>query len=265
MISINGKELTPTVFPDQTSQVWKLEPSLLLQTFVMVEWNFSHEGEFMQLAQLKALLAHHNIQAALHMPYLPYARQDKEISNTATFGLYIFADFLNLLGFKEVTCVDAHSEVAGDLIKNFISYPPLVQIENAFKLSGANVLCFPDHGAAAKYGKIGLSPISAIVGHKKRDPITGNITEFSIAGNPAGTRILIVDDIIDGGLTFVKLAELLFQGGAESVDVYATHGIFSKGVDILYKAGIGSVFTKDGVIFIARDSQHTIKKWGDLP
>lgn len=265
MILVNGIELTPTIFPDQTCQVWKLDEKILKENLVQIEWHYSSDAEMMQIAQLKKLLDHHEVDSSLHMPYLPYARQDKSVSNSTTFGLEVFAEWINWLHFHNISCLDAHSEMPTQLIERFTSFPPTVEIEKAFKISGANILCFPDHGAAAKYGQIGLTSSAAIIGHKTRDPLTGNITDFSINGNPSGTKVLIVDDIIDGGLTFVTLAELLFRGGAESVSVYATHGIFSKGVDILYKAGIDAIFTKDGLIFPSRHHQmHTIKKWGDL-
>ena len=55
-------------------------------------------------------------------------------------------------------------------------------------------------------------------------------------------RILIVDDICDGGATFVGLAKELRAAGAKKVYLYVTHGIFSKGLPL---EGIDKVFTTD--------------------
>lgn len=37
----------------------------------------------------------------------------------------------------------------------------------------------------------------------------------------------------DGAGTFIPLAEKLKEAGASQVDLYVTHGIFAKGLDIL--------------------------------
>ena len=46
-------------------------------------------------------------------------------------------------------------------------------------------------------------------------------------------KVLIVDDICDGGRTFIELAKVLRAKGAETVDLYTTHGIYSKGTKVL--------------------------------
>ena len=41
----------------------------------------------------------------------------------------------------------------------------------------------------------------------------------------------MVDDIFDGGRTFVELAKLILPMEPERLELYVTHGIFSKGYD----------------------------------
>jgi ribose-phosphate pyrophosphokinase len=53
-------------------------------------------------------------------------------------------------------------------------------------------------------------------------------------------RCLIVDDICDGGATFVALARKLREAGAIEVSLFVTHGIFSKGKDL---EGIDNIYT----------------------
>jgi len=57
---------------------------------------------------------------------------------------------------------------------------------------------------------------------------------------------MIVDDICDGGATFILLAKELYAAGAKEVNLFVTHGIFSKGLIPLYEAGIKRIFTQDG-------------------
>ena len=56
MIKLNGHIITPTIFPDKTSQVWKLEQDWFFPTNNVITWEFENEAEFMQLAQLNDLV-----------------------------------------------------------------------------------------------------------------------------------------------------------------------------------------------------------------
>jgi ribose-phosphate pyrophosphokinase len=42
----------------------------------------------------------------------------------------------------------------------------------------------------------------------------------------------MVDDICDGGRTFIELAKELRGMGAEKVHLYVTHGFFTKGLSV---------------------------------
>ena len=50
-----------------------------------------------------------------------------------------------------------------------------------------------------------------------------------------GSDILIVDDICDGGRTFIGLAEELKKKNAGDLYLFVTHGIFSQGFSELKK------------------------------
>ena len=55
--------------------------------------------------------------------------------------------------------------------------------------------------------------------------------------------VTIVDDISDGGRSFIELAAVLRKRNVGKIYLYVTHGIFSKGLDVLFEAGIDEVFT----------------------
>ena len=57
----------------------------------------------------------------------------------------------------------------------------------------------------------------------------------------------MIDDICDGGRTFIECAKLLKAAGVGSMALYVSHGIFSKGLDPLENAGFTQVFTKEGL------------------
>ena len=63
------------------------------------------------------------------------------------------------------------------------------------------------------------------------------------ADDLAGQDVVIADDLIDGGMTFILLAKALKVKGAGKVILYGTHGIFSKGTKPLFEGGIDEVYS----------------------
>jgi phosphoribosylpyrophosphate synthetase len=79
-------------------------------------------------------------------------------------------------------------------------------------------------------------------------------------GDCKDKRVLIVDDICDGGKTFELLAKDLYNAGAEEVNLFVTHGLFSKGLIPLKLAGIKRIFTNKGQAIIMHDSGVGFRK-----
>jgi ribose-phosphate pyrophosphokinase len=242
MIKFNGVEINVTKFPDKTSQVWKLTNLVSLDNNT-VDWYFDYEGEIVLLAQLKFLLDSVDIMPTLYIHYLPYGRQDKDVSNDSTFALFPFAKFLNVLEFKVINILDPHSRKATRLIDNSKAIYKYEYLQSVIKDRNIDVLCFPDKGAFEKYSTLPVyRSLPFIVGEKVREQSTGNITRYDISGNVKDRNILIVDDICDGGATFIILARSLKALGAKEVNLFVTHGLFTKGKDILLNAGISKIF-----------------------
>lgn len=267
MISIDGVKITPTVFPDGTSQVWKLPEELLQKLYkepvctITWEWEFKSgaEAEFIQLAQLKTLLDTYCDVINLNMPYLPYGRQDKRIENTSTFGLHTFAKLLNALNFNEVHVIDAHNNLRANMINRLEDHAPRTMIEEALRATKADMLLYPDSGALKRYSALrptlycddngkpdrDFSP-PYVYAEKVREQSTGLIKGITIVGKVKDKKLLIVDDICDGGMTFKLVAEQALKVGAKEVHLFVSHGIFSRGLETLRESGIKRIFTHKG-------------------
>jgi ribose-phosphate pyrophosphokinase len=247
MILLNGKEIKPTIFPDKSSQVWKIDiPETSVYT---ITWKFESEAEFMHVAQLKTLLNKNRGIKILEMPFLPYGRQDKEVGNESTFALRTFASLVNLLCFDKVVTIDAHNpRLSEDLFAELINYTAKGNIIKALQETGADCLAFPDAGALHRY-KIS-DDFPCLFANKTRDQLTGEIISISLTSingiSPKDKTVLIVDDICDGGRTFIELAKVLKEHGVKNIHLYVSHGIFSKGKEVLREAGIQRIFTKEG-------------------
>lgn len=243
MITLNGHKIYPTIFPDKTSQCWKIDKEFFYDGENTVRWEFENEAEFMHLAQLKILLdIGYGFKTTLELPYLPYARQDKAITNESTFALYPFALLLNSLGFVKVCVFDPHNtELTARLIDRVeITMPNVKPLLKELKA----LPVYPDAGAAKRYN----APKTALRCEKVREPLTGAITGVKVIGKVQKRTYLIQDDLADGGRTFIEVAKVLYKKGAKEVHLYVSHGIFSKGLQVLRDAGIKRIFTRKGEI-----------------
>lgn len=179
----------------------------------------------------------------LVIPYLPYARQDRACAPGEAFALKVLCDILNAQHYATVTVWDVHSAVALNLLERVVNLniTDLISTDKALELFGNSILVVPDKGATGRVSRCAFKwSMPMIQAEKHRDPDTGNITHTSI--NTSGKlfprdqfyHFAIVDDICDGGRTFVELARVIRQEFlACHITLFVTHGIFSAGFDPL--------------------------------
>jgi ribose-phosphate pyrophosphokinase len=75
-----------------------------------------------------------------------------------------------------------------------------------------------------------------VTADKERDLTNGEIvrTVVDIPSHiPDSAIYLVVDDICDGGRTFVELAKAIPEEKRSHLHLLVTHGIFSQGLDVL--------------------------------
>lgn len=173
----------------------------------------------------------------LIIPYFPYARQDRVCNRGEAFSAKVMVDLINGLNCHSVTVLDPHSDVIVDALHNckVITQADLIKgTVRDFIHSHNLALVSPDKGAARKTQAVadhyGFDVISC---SKVRDTKTGHITHSEVHGDVAGKDLIILDDICDGGRTFTELAKTLKEHGAGDLYLYVTHGIFSKGLEVL--------------------------------
>ena len=230
--------VTPTIFPDNTSQVWKL-PTLELTD---VWWFFEEEAEIMWMLQLLAL-CEKSIEHVV-IPFMPYARQDKSVSNEATFAFWVFFNEILSGHFPPVYTFDLHCEVRDRHIINIAPDPFIVK---AFMASGADLILFPDSGAEIR-ASMDVRVHPHVTLNKARDPLTGHIDHVRCPVDLSGKHVLMVDDICDGGATFLRAAGAAYNAGASEVSLYVSHGLFTKGITRLREAGISQIYTTNSTL-----------------
>lgn len=206
------------------------------------------------------------------IPFLPGSRQDRLFGDgDVLFAVKSIAKEINARSFNKVFTFDAHSEVSVALIDRCYNIPAERMLDIAawdkVQFPEYTGIISPDAGAekrASGFAKKLTLPV--LHGWKSRDVATGVLKGFGVEPLEAGGHYLIVDDICDGGGTFLGLEEVISTMGC-TADLYVTHGIFSQGTEKLLDkfknvyCTDSTLFEKDGVTVI--DAVKAGGKQGD--
>lgn len=201
------------------------------------------------------------VKTILEIYYMPYARQDRVCYKGEANSASVIHQLLDGTSFDYIRFADLHSkqEYMND---RFIE---LTQLDifnyNPSILANIDVIVSPDKGATEKANAIakqfGLELSQSL---KVRDPENGDLKDITIdpTVDLKDKHLMIVDDICDGGGTFIWTAKELLKREPMSVSLYVTHGIFSKGTDCLFASGIFHIFTTNS--FYKQDPVHRDKR-----
>lgn len=216
----------------------------------------------LEILEFKYTSARLNI--TINTPYLPYARADRAFEEGQADYLTWFMQSIQAHDhrFTFVT-EDVHNRVAveASLYSSGLleDKPQLFCLLEHLKHSGQPVphidaVIAPDKGAVEKARAIAIHLcVPLLIAKKERDPTTGRIMAIEPPlGLVNGKTYLIPDDLIDAGGTICALTSKMPVGSKKIV--YATHGIFPKGLDqfmwvdrLLIKNIIGTYVTRQDI------------------
>jgi len=176
----------------------------------------------------------------LLIKYMPFGREDRKESCGKSFALKWFCEQINNLRFDNVEIIDPHSDVAAALINNVCVIKQHTLFENFLSDQKAEqkdfYLVAPDAGALKKVYKLAkiVNPLGVVECSKVRDIETGDISRTAVhADDLQGEDCYLVDDICDGGRTFLEAAKVLKTKNAGKINLLVTHGKFTKGLKVL--------------------------------
>jgi ribose-phosphate pyrophosphokinase len=213
-----------------------------------IEATLRTPADVFEVCLLADVLRAQGFSASLDIRYLMGARMDRPIDGLSPFTLRVVTSQLLACGFKRIRVLDAHSEVALKLL-GATNVLPHVVVDNILARwdTESSVAVAPDKGALHRVRQLaGSRKFHVRAGNKHRSSATGALGGFTVEDPTflAHKACLIIDDICDGGGTFTGLANVLRVHGALSVDLFVTHGLFTKGLPLL---GIDTVYTTDTV------------------
>lgn len=240
------KSFESLVFPGGEVHV-KLGDSARTGREFLIDLRFEGSDDFLTALVLNDALRRQNQteKVYLYCPYLPAARQDRG----APLSAKVYADLINGAGFDKVIGADPHSDVMPALLDRFQTIDVLNELGHTVLSQfdqSTTALVIPDQGASKRVETVAERfGFQTIQGFKHRDFATGQLSGFLIGPVVGWVQdLVIVDDICDGGGTFIGLADVIDP--SFNLHLVVTHGIFSKGVDELFKR-FKSIHTTDSL------------------
>jgi len=233
-------------------------------------------NELFIIQALMETLYNKGITASLHMPYVPYARNDIEddvvdtIDKTPRYRvdtLSALIKTINSMNFKEVIIAEPHSAVTSrgiDRCSNRHVSKLLIRKcleDNGMKMDSV-LFVLPDAGATKRYlhqlklEENGLNWISAT---KQRNSFGGGLQTYGFTGNVDNFDnvdvAIIIDDICGRGGTFIPLAETLREKGVENINLVVTHCENNVHTgDVLKGNPIKKVYTTDSILTVPHEN-----------
>lgn len=195
---------------------------------------------------------------SLYIPYCIGGRSDRKfVDGGINYIKTVIAPILNSQNYNKVIILDPHSDILEACINNFKKKTnvnlvrfALSLIDNKDGAQGRTAFISPDAGALKKiYDLAKIFKVENVTtASKVRDVLTGNIvrTELPTVNLDGIEQIVIVDDICDGGRTFIELAKVIREQTDKPIYLIVTHGIFSAGYTELNKY-FSRIFTTNSI------------------
>lgn len=187
--------------------------------------------------------------------YLMAARTDRILSFEEPFTLKMVAEDINKIGAR-VLIHEPHSDESLRLINRGIAKRALVNeiLYGNKYIEDNTTIVYPDKGAYLRYSWM-YKAFNSLVCRKTRNPKDGSLSGFSII-NPELYKegpMIVLDDLCDGGGTFLGIEEKLRVLNPPSITLAVTHAVQKKGIE-----RVAEVYDK---VIIT----NSYEDWEDLP
>jgi ribose-phosphate pyrophosphokinase len=177
------------------------------------------------------------------VPYLAYARKDRQTKRRDPVTTRYVAQLFEAAGADRVITVDVHNVAAFQ--NAFRCRTVHLEARSAFVpriralAGGLPVTILSPDGGGVKRAELLRARYEAATGdsmgfgfmekRRSRGVVSGEL----FAGEVAGAAVFIADDMISTGGTMRRAAEACRSRGAEAVFAMATHGLFGPGSDAM--------------------------------
>jgi ribose-phosphate pyrophosphokinase len=241
------------VFPDGESKI-TLKGKPQKNKIIVVQSTYPPVDE--NLVQTLAIISkasEYGTEVIAVMPYMGYARQDREFLPGEVITMKVIAKLFKSVGTSKIIVVDIHSMIGLKYFniksKNVTAIPDLAKYFSKLKLRNPLVVS-PDHGGkerAKEFAK--FLNTEYITLEKQRDRKTGKVAIKSTNFDEiAGRDLILVDDMISTGGSIIKSTEFLKKQKCARVFVACTHALLRNGAEKKIKnAGVTKIISTNTI------------------
>jgi len=235
------------VFPDGESKFTLSEKVSGKSVLLIQSTHAPVDQHLFQLLLAAHQLSEEGAKVTAVVPYLAYARQDKEFLPGEGVTLGVIAHLMRSVGVRRLVTVDIHS-AEGLALFSFPTYsvsaiPSLVSyVKEKLDLKDPVVIS-PDFGSSKRTEAFAqLYGAKFLQLSKTRDRTTGDVSVQESNLAVEGKEVIIVDDIISTGGTVRAAAEAVLKQGAKKALAVCVHGLFvGDAIQKLETAAVGPI------------------------
>ncbi len=188
------------------------------------------------------------------VPYLGYARQDRQPKPRTPITAKLVADMLEVSGVDRVVGCDLHAnQITGFFKKPFehlyarpVFLPTIRRLRD--EAEAGITLVSPDAGGVDRT-RMYSQPLDAPLAIMDKRRSAPNVSEvMNLIGEVSGRRAVIIDDIVDTAGTLCQSARTLEAQGAAAVYAVATHPVLSgPAVERIEESVLDRLFVSDTI------------------
>lgn len=219
-------------FPDGQVQLEITECLCNFKDDLRVITRLNNGNDLFLLLQLDDILKRNGIRYELFISYLVAGRCDRLFNYGQAITIDVVTSLLNNLYCKKIEILEPHSDrsIIGSNVTGLTNYI----LENTNIEFPCNI-ALPDRGSLDRTFDLirDWKDRGIIVCSKVRDPKTNKLSGFKVENTMdyvEGRPIYLVDDLCDGGGTFLGLAEKLRELNPKSLNLMVTHSIQPEGL-----------------------------------
>lgn len=184
------------------------------------------------------------------IPYFGYARQDRKDQPRVAITAKLVANLITVAGADKVITIDLHApQIQGffDIPFDHLYASPVFTVLFKDKVSNMAVVS-PDIGGI-KLARSYANRLDAnLVVIDKRRPKHNVAEVMNIIGEVKDRNVLLVDDLIDTGGTFISAVKALKERGAKEVYAAISHPLLSgEAVSRIENSDINTLYVTDSI------------------
>jgi len=196
------------------------------------------------------------------IPYFGYARQDRKDQPRVSITAKLVANLITVAGADRVITMDLHAaQIQGffDIPFDHLYASPIFT-KSLKPIKNDLIVVSPDIGGIKLARSYAKRLDANIVVIDKRRPEQNKAEVMNIIGDVENKNVLLVDDIIDTGGTFVSAIQALKLKGAKDIYGAVTHPVFSgKALENLQNSELKALYVTDSIFNPKIEEYNKIK------